>query len=70
LGPGDCQFIPKGVIHYTRGLTKAERLARGLPEAEPVMVEAVGVYTNAGELEDTGYVYEGEIRKEDMNLQG
>ena len=61
LGPGDCHFIPKGVIHYARALTKDERISRGLPEAGPIMVEAVGVYTNAGGLEESGYVFEGEI---------
>jgi len=55
---GSSHFIPKGVTHWLRNLS----------ETEPI--EVVGVYLNAGNLEESGYVFEGEVTEKDMMLKG
>lgn len=54
---GSSHFIPKGVTHWLRNLS----------ETEPI--EVVGVYLNAGNLEESGYVFEGEVTEADMTLK-
>lgn len=55
---GSSHFIPKGVTHWLRNLS----------ETEPI--EVVGVYLNAGNLKESGYVFEGEVTEEDMTFKG
>ncbi|MFQ6111785.1 MAG: cupin domain-containing protein [Nitrospinota bacterium] len=56
IGPGSCVFIPKGVTHWTRNLSPKETL------------EAVGIYTEVGSLEDSGYIYDGEVTEKDKQI--
>ncbi len=56
LGAGSCVFIPKGVTHWTRNLSPTEDM------------EAVGIYTEVGSLEDSGYVYDGEVTEKDKQV--
>jgi len=53
---GHCHFIPKGVDHFLHNLSPTEPL------------EVIGVYTGAGNVEDTGYVYVGEVTDADLRL--
>ena len=55
---GSCHFIPRGVTHWLRNLS----------ETEPI--EVVGVYLNAGNLKESGYVFEGEVTEKDMTFKG
>ena len=55
---GSAHFIPKGVTHWLRNLS----------ETEPI--EVVGVYLNAGNLKESGYVFEGEVTDKDMTFKG
>lgn len=55
---GSAHFIPKGVTHWLRNLS----------DKEPI--EVVGVYLSAGDLEASGYVFEGEVTDDDMNFKG
>ncbi len=55
---GSSHFIPRGVTHWLRNLS----------ETEPI--EVVGVYLNAGNLKESGYVFEGEVTEEDKTLNG
>jgi len=55
---GSAHFIPKGVTHWLRNLS----------ETEPI--EVVGVYLNAGNLKESGYVFEGEVSEADMTFKG
>jgi len=51
---GHFHYIPKGLEHWLYNLS----------ETEPI--EVIGVYIGAGSVEDTGYVYLGEVTKEDL----
>lgn len=51
---GHFHYIPKGVEHWLYNLS----------ETEPI--EVIGVYIGAGSVEDTGYVFLGEVTKEDL----
>ena len=53
LRKGHFHFIPKGVEHWFYPLSKDE----------PTL--SVGIYIGAGSLEETGYVYMGEVTEED-----
>ena len=55
---GSAHFIPKGVTHWLRNLS----------ETEPI--EVVGVYLQAGNLKESGYVFEGEVTEKDMTFKG
>jgi len=55
---GSSHFIPKGVTHWLRNLS----------ETEPI--EVVGVYHDAGNLKESGYVFEGEVTEKDMTFKG
>ena len=55
---GSSHFIPKGVTHWLRNLS----------ETEPI--EVVGVYLNAGNLKESGYVFEGEVTEKDKTFKG
>ena len=57
VGPGSCYYIPKGVPHWLRDLDPVEP------------VELVGVYLGPGSLEETGYVFLGEVEERDMKVQ-
>ncbi len=57
LRPGSLHFIPKGVTHWTRNLSPTEEL------------ELVGIYTEVGSLEDSGYVYDGEWTEKDRKIK-
>jgi quercetin dioxygenase-like cupin family protein len=54
---GCAQFVPKGVIHWMRNLS----------DTEPI--EVVGVYLNAGNLKESGYVFEGQVTDKDMTIK-
>lgn len=54
---GCAHFVPKGVTHWLRNLS----------ETEPI--EVVGVYLNARNLRESGYVFEGEVTQKDMTVK-
>ena len=51
---GHFHYIPKGVQHWLYNLS----------DREPIIT--VGVYIGAGSVEETGYVYLGEVTEEDL----
>jgi mannose-6-phosphate isomerase-like protein (cupin superfamily) len=51
---GHVHFIPKGVEHFMYNLSKTEPL------------EVIGVYVGAGSVEETGYVFTGEVTEADL----
>jgi mannose-6-phosphate isomerase-like protein (cupin superfamily) len=51
---GHFHFIPKGVEHWLHNLSGAEP------------IEVVGVYLGAESVEETGYVYTGDVTEEDI----
>lgn len=55
--PGVAIFIPKGAVHWMRNLSGDEPF------------EIVGVYAGVGSLEESGYVYVGEIEEADRTLR-
>ena len=54
---GCAHFIPKGVTHWLRNLSATEP------------IEVVGVYLDAGNLKESGYVFEGEVTEKDMTVK-
>lgn len=54
---GHFHYIPAGVEHWLYNLS----------DTEPV--EAVGMYINAGSVEDTGYVYMGDVTEADIQAR-
>jgi mannose-6-phosphate isomerase-like protein (cupin superfamily) len=54
---GHFHYIPKGVEHWLYNLS----------DTEPV--EVVGIYIGAGSVEDTGYVYLGDVTVEDIKAR-
>lgn len=54
LRKGHFHYIPKGVEHWL------------CPQGEEEPTISVGVYIGAGSVEETGYVYMGEVTKEDL----
>ena len=54
---GHFHFIPKGVEHWLHNLS----------DAGPI--EVVGIYIGAGSVEETGYVYTGEVTEEDIRCR-
>ena len=53
---GHYHYIPRGVEHWMYNLS----------ETEPI--EAVGIYDRAGSVEESGYVYTGEITEADLAM--
>ena len=53
---GHHHFVPKGTEHWLYNLS----------DTEPI--EVVGLYDRAGSVEETGYVYMGEITEEDIAM--
>lgn len=51
---GHFHYIPKGVEHWLHNLSGTEP------------IEAVGVYIGSGSVEETGYVYMGDVTEEDL----
>jgi len=51
---GHVHYIPKGVEHFLYNLSKTEPL------------EAIGIYVGAGSVEETGYVYLGDVTAADI----
>ncbi len=51
---GHFHFVPAGVEHFLYNASKSEPIA------------GVGVYIGAGSVEETGYVYEGEVTEDDL----
>ena len=51
---GHVHFIPKGVEHFLHNLSPTEPL------------EVIGVYTGGGNVEETGYVYMGDVTEADL----
>ena len=54
---GHVHYIPKGVEHFLYNLSPTEPL------------EVIGVYTGAGSVEETGYVYTGEVTEADLRAR-
>ena len=54
---GHVHYIPKGVEHFLYNLSTTEPL------------EAIGVYVGAGSVEETGYVYTGEVSEADIKAR-
>jgi mannose-6-phosphate isomerase-like protein (cupin superfamily) len=54
---GHVHFIPKGVEHFMYNLSKTEPL------------EVIGVYVGAGSVEETGYVYTGDVTDADLKAR-
>lgn len=54
---GHVHYIPRGVEHFLCNLSKTEPL------------EVIGVYVGAGSVEETGYVYTGEITEADLKAR-
>ena len=54
---GHFHYIPPGVEHWLYNLS----------DTEPV--EAVGLYIGSGSVEDTGYVYMGDVTEEDLKAR-
>ena len=54
---GHFHYIPKGVEHWLYNLSGTEP------------VEAVGIYIGSGSVEDTGYVYMGDVTEEDIQAR-
>jgi len=54
---GHVHFIPKGVEHFLYNLSATEPL------------EVIGVYTGAGNVEETGYVYLGDVTAADIRAR-
>ena len=52
---GDFHFIRKGTEHWLHNLSNTEP------------IEVVGIYCKAGSVEETGYVYNGEVTAKDLN---
>jgi mannose-6-phosphate isomerase-like protein (cupin superfamily) len=50
-------YIPKGVEHFLYNLSKTEPL------------EAIGIYVGAGSVEETGYVYTGDVTEADITAR-
>jgi hypothetical protein len=55
---GSSHFIPRGVTRWLQNFSEA------------VPSEVVGVYLNAGNLKESGYVFEGEVTEKDMTFNG
>ena len=51
---GQFHYIPAGVEHWLYNLS----------ETDPIHV--VGVYINAGSVEETGYIYHGDVTPKDI----
>ena len=51
---GHVHYIPKGVEHFMYNLSKTEPL------------EVIGIYIGAGNVEETGYAYTGEVTDADL----
>jgi len=51
---GHVHYIPKGVEHFLYNTSKTEPL------------EAIGIYVGAGSVEETGYMYTGEVTDADI----
>ena len=51
---GHVHYIPRGVEHFMHNLSRTEPL------------EVIGVYVGAGSVEETGYVYTGEVTEADL----
>ncbi len=54
---GHVHHIPKGVEHFLYNVSPTEPL------------EVIGVYTGAGSVEETGYVYTGEVTEADIRAR-
>jgi mannose-6-phosphate isomerase-like protein (cupin superfamily) len=54
---GHVHYIPKGVEHFLYNLSKTEPL------------EAIGIYVGAGNVEETGYVYTGDVTEADIKAR-
>jgi len=51
---GHVHYIPRGVEHFMHNLSRTEPL------------EVIGIYVGAGSVEETGYVYTGEVSSADL----
>ena len=53
---GHVHYIPKGVEHFMYNVSKTEPL------------EVIGIYIGAGSVEETGYVYTGDVTEADLKV--
>jgi len=53
---GHVHYIPKGADHFLCNMSKTEPL------------EVVGIYVGAGSVEETGYVYAGEVAEAELKF--
>ena len=66
MGAGaDRAEVRAGHVHYIR--KGVERFMCNVSKTEPL--EVIGVYTGAGNLAETGYVYAGEVNEADMKVR-
>ncbi|MGI9378814.1 MAG: cupin domain-containing protein [Methyloligellaceae bacterium] len=54
---GHFHYIPRGVEHWLHNLSPT------------VPIEVVGIYIGAGSVEDTGYVYMGDVTEDDIRAR-
>jgi mannose-6-phosphate isomerase-like protein (cupin superfamily) len=54
---GHVHYVPKGVEHFMHNLSKTEPL------------EVIGIYIGAGSVEETGYLYMGEVSAADISAR-
>jgi mannose-6-phosphate isomerase-like protein (cupin superfamily) len=54
---GHFHFVPKGMMHWAYNLSRTEPL------------EAIGLYIGAGSVEETGYVYMGDVTEADIKAK-
>lgn len=54
---GHFHYIPKGVEHWLYNLSDTEA------------IEVVGIYINAGNVAETGYVYMGDVTRDDLQSE-
>jgi mannose-6-phosphate isomerase-like protein (cupin superfamily) len=54
---GHVHYIPRGVEHFLHNLSPAEPL------------EVIGIYAGAGSVEETGYVFTGDVTAADLKAR-
>jgi mannose-6-phosphate isomerase-like protein (cupin superfamily) len=54
---GHVHYIPRGVEHFLCNTSRDEPL------------EVIGIYTGAGSVPETGYVYTGDVTSTDLSAR-
>jgi mannose-6-phosphate isomerase-like protein (cupin superfamily) len=55
---GHFHYVPKGVEHWLSNLSASDP------------IEVVGIYIGSGTVQETGYVYRGDVTADDLVLSG